>query len=213
MTKISKIPGGLMKRLILFSHLLESVLQDVLPLIFPENLPAKTFACMPCDGLPLKGSRYELFVSSWSAIAQQHQAKSVFIDNAGEARHEERDKLLQANILLITGGNVCALLRNLRRSGLDQAILEFVQKEDYVLAGYSAGAMIMTPTIELAAVDPFVNENEDVGLTDFAALNLVDFEILPHYDETRKSFLEHYRAQTPYKVKILRDDEYLVIER
>jgi dipeptidase E len=202
-----------MKRLILFSHVFESVLETVLPLIFPENLPSKKFACMPCDGSLMKERRYELFVSSWSAIAHQYQADFVLIDNAGEARKEEREKLLQANILLITGGNVCALLRNLRRSGLDQAILEFVQKEDYVLAGYSAGAMIMTPTIELAAADPFVNENKGVGLTDFTALNLVDFEILPHYDETRKSFLEHYRVQTPYKVKPLRDDEYLVIER
>jgi peptidase E len=202
-----------MKRLLLFSHVLESVLQNVLPLLFPENLPSKIFACMPGDGSLIRGRRYELFVSSWSAIAQQYQAKFAFIDNTGEARREEREKLLQANILLITGGNVCALLRNLRSSGLDQAILEFAQKEHYVLAGYSAGAMIMTPTIELAAVDPLVHENKDVGLTDFSALHLVDFEILPHYDETRKSFLEQYQALTPYTVKTLRDDEYLVIER
>jgi peptidase E len=202
-----------MKRLLLFSHVLESVLQDVLPLIFPESLQSKIFACMPCDGSQIKGRRYELFVSSWSTIAHQYQAEFVFIDNGGEAGREQRERLLQANILLITGGNVCALLRNLRRSGLDRTILEFAQKEQYVLAGYSAGAMILTPTIELAAADPIANENKDVGLTDFAALHLVDFEILPHYEEAQKSFLEHYRALTPYTVKTLRDDEYLVIER
>jgi peptidase E len=202
-----------MKRLLLFSHVLEGVLQNVLPLIFPENLHPKVFACMPCDGSLIKGRRQELIVSSWSAIAQQYQAQFVLIDNTSEAREEERNKLLQANILLITGGNVCALLRNLRSSGLDQAIHEFAQKEQYILAGYSAGAMIMTPTIKLAAVDPLVDENKDVGLTDFAALHLVDFEILPHYEESRKSFLEHYQALTPYAVKTLRDDEYLVIEQ
>ncbi len=202
-----------MKRLILFSHVLENVLQNVLPLIFPENLYPKIFACMPCDGSLIKGRRQELFVSSWSTIAQQYQAQFVLIDNASEAREAEREKLLQANILLITGGNICTLLRNLRSSGLDQAIRAFVQKEHYILAGYSAGAMIMTPTIALAAADPLVNENKDVGLTNFAALHMVDFEIFPHYEEARKPFLEQYQALTPNRVKTLRDDEYIVIER
>src|ERR1700736_5341761 len=76
--------GGFMKRLVLFSHVPESVLQNVLPLIFPESLQPKIFACMPCDGSQIKGRRYELFVSSWSAIAQQYQAEFVFIDNRGE---------------------------------------------------------------------------------------------------------------------------------
>ena len=202
-----------MKRLILFSHVLESVLQDVLPLIFPETFQPKIFACMPCDGSLMKGRRYELFVSSWSAIAKQQQAEFIFINNAEDGGPEERDKLLRATILLITGGNVCALLRNLRRSGLDQAILDFAQKEQYIIAGYSAGAMILTPTVQLAAVDPLSNENRGVGLTDFVALGLVDFEIFPHYEETRNAFLEQYQSLTTYPVKKIRDDEYLLIEQ
>src|SRR5215469_3747372 len=117
--------GVLVKRLILFSHVLESVLHDVFPLMFPENFQPKIFACMPCDGSLMKGRSYELFVSSWNAIAQQYQAEFVYINNAEEGGPEERNKLLRATILLITGGNVCALLRNLRRSGLDKAILDF----------------------------------------------------------------------------------------
>jgi len=205
-----------MKRIILFSHVLESVLQNVLPLIFPESLKPKIFACMPCDGASMQGRRYELFVSSWNDIAAQHQAEFVFINNAGKTEHERQDaknKLLRANILLITGGNVCVLLKNLRLSGLGQAILAFTQKEQYILAGYSAGAMILTPTVELAAVDPLANENKDVGLTDFAALHLVDFEIFPHYEETRKDFLQRYQTVTPHPVKPLKDEDYLLIER
>ena len=202
-----------MKRLILFSHVLESVLQDVLPLMFPERLQPKIFACMPCDGSLMTGRRYELFVSSWKAIAQQYQAEFVFLNNASRMGSEERDKLLRATVLLITGGNVCALLRNLRRSGLDQAILDFTRKEQYVLAGYSAGAMILTPTVQFAAINPLSDENKDVGLTDFTALGLVDFEIFPHYDETQRAFLEEYRSVAACPVRTLRDDEYLLVER
>jgi peptidase E len=204
-----------MKRIILFSHVLESVLHNVLPLIFPESLQPKIFACMPCDGASMQGRHYELFASSWRDIAVQHQAEFVFINNAGKTEHERQDaknKLLRANILLITGGNVCVLLKNLRQSGLDQAILAFTQKEQYVLAGYSAGAMILTPTIELAAVNPLINENNGVGLTNFAALNLVGFEIFPHYEETQRNFLQHYQTLTPYPVKTLTDEEYVIVE-
>jgi len=202
-----------MKRLLLFSHVLEGVLHDVLPLMFPASLEPKIFACMPCDGASMTGRRYELFVSSWSAIAHQYQAEFVFINNAEDGGQEERNKLLRASILLITGGNVCVLLRNLRRSGLDQAILDFTQKDQYILAGYSAGAMILTPTIQLATLDPFSNENKEVSLTDLTALRLVDFEVFPHYEEAQKAFLERYRLVTPYPVKTLTDDEYLLIER
>lgn len=202
-----------MKRLILFSHVLESVLHEVFPLMFPESLQTRIFACMPCDGSLMKGRSYELFVSSWSAIAQQYQAEFVLINNAEEAGREERNKLLRATTLLITGGNVCTLLSNLRRSGLDQAILDFTKKDQYILAGYSAGAMVLTPTIQLAALHPLVNENSEVGLTDFTALHLVDFEIFPHYEQTQQAFLEQYQLGTPYPVKTLKDDEYLLVER
>lgn len=202
-----------MKRLILFSHVIENVLRDVLPLVFPEKLSPKIFACMPCDGSLMTGRRYELFVSSWSAIAHQYQSEFVYINNASKQKEEEKNKLLRATILLITGGNVCALLRNLRDSQLDQAILEFARKEEYVLAGYSAGAMILTPTVQLATIDPLTNENEAVGLTDFSALHLVDFEIFPHYEEERKPFLDAYQMLTPYPVRTLRDDDYLLIEK
>lgn len=202
-----------MKRLILFSHVLESVLDEVFPLMFPASLQTRIFACMPCDGSLMKGRSSELFVASWSAIAQQYQAEFVLINNAEEAGREERHKLLRATTVLITGGNVCTLLSNLRRSGLDQAILDFTKKDQYILAGYSAGAMILTPTIQLAALHPLANENAGVGLTDFTALHLVDFEVFPHYEQTQQAFLEQYQLSTPYPVKMLKDDEYLLIEQ
>lgn len=202
-----------MKRLILFSHVLESVLDTVLPLIFPASLDQKVFACMPCDGSQLYGKRADLFVASWSALAQEHHAEFVLINNASKNVEEERNALLRANILLITGGNVCALLRNLRRSGLNQAILDFARKDHSIIAGYSAGAMILTPSVQLAARDPSSQENEGIGLTDFTALHLVDFEIFPHYEESKAAFLAWYQSLTPYEVKLLRDEEYLLIER
>ena len=166
---------------------------------------------MPGDG-SLRGRQYVLFCDSWRAIANHYGAEFLYIDNSKEDASEERAKLQRANILLITGGNACVLLRNVRRAGLDQAIKNFAQKDHYVIAGYSAGAMLLTPTVQLAAFDPWAHENSGVGLANFDALHLVNYEIFPHYAETAKEMFERYTNMTPYAVKPIADDEYICID-
>ncbi|HEU5229086.1 MAG TPA: Type 1 glutamine amidotransferase-like domain-containing protein [Ktedonobacteraceae bacterium] len=199
-----------MRRILLFSHVTEEAQRRVFPLLFPDQLSPKVFACMPANGA-LHGRSYELFCDSWQAIAQQHHAEFVYIDNAQEDAEEERVKLQRANILCITGGNACLLLRNLRRSGLDRGIKDFARKEQYVLAGYSAGAMVLTPTVRLAAWEPF-NENREVGLTTFEALGLVNYEVFPHYSAETQAAFERYRCSSPNLVKPLTDDAYICLD-
>jgi len=200
-----------MKRLILFSHVTEIAQQRVFPLLFPDEIPHKVFACMPGDG-SLRDRQYLLFCDSWKAIANRYGAEFLYIDNSKDDASEELAKLRRANILLITGGNACVLLRNVRKSGLDQAIKDFAQKDHYVVAGYSAGAMLLTPTVQLAAFELWRQENKEVGLTTFDALHLVDFEVFPHYDETAKEMFDRYTRITPYTVKPIADDECICID-
>jgi peptidase E len=203
-----------MKRIVLFSYLLDALRPTLLPLIFPADLAGKVFAYMPSDG-SLKGGRYQRFHEIWQELAEENGAEFVPIDNSlVDAEAEgEREKLRGANILMITGGNTCVLLRNLRRSGLDQEILALANKDQYVLAGFSAGAMIFTPTIQLSTFGPYEEDNKEVGLTDFTALNLVDYEVFPHYAEDTQETFEAYRKIATHPVKPLGDAEFLVIER
>lgn len=201
-----------MKRLILFSRPTENVKHNIVPLLFPNELTRPVFAFMPAEGL--RGSeRYIDMAPEWQAIAEQHHAEFVLIDNSAENASEEQAKLRRANILFITGGNTCLLMSNLRRSGLDAEIMAFTHKEHYVLAGYSAGAMILTPSIEyeVLAFDP--EANNDAGLSDFQGLNLLDFEIAPHYIDEDNELLTAYRKTRNHQVRALTDDEFLVIEK
>jgi peptidase E len=136
-----------MKRLLMFSSPTETVKRQILPLLFPQEIQQEVFAFMPSEGLQ-GNEKYVVMSSEWQSLAEQHHAEFVLIDNASERIEEERAKLRRANIVFITGGNTCVLLSNLRRSGLDQDIVELTRRNEYVLAGYSAGAMILTPTIE-----------------------------------------------------------------
>lgn len=200
-----------MRRLILFSMPSEAVFERLFPALFPSALPNKVLACMPCEGA-LEGRRQELFQASWQALAREHGASCLFLDNALLDATEERARLLSANILLITGGNVCVLLRNLRRSGLDQAILDFARKDPAIIAGYSAGAMICTPSVEFAAFAAEFDENASVGLTDFRALHLVDYEIIPHYSADLQSSYVRYQRQATHPIRLLSDEDFLIQE-
>ena len=201
-----------MKRLLLFSSPTEVVKEQILPLLFPQEMQQKVFAFMPSEGLH-GNEKYVAMSSEWRSLAEQHHAEFVLIDNDSERIEEERAKLQRANIVFITGGNTCVLLSNLRRSGLDQAIAELTYRDEYVLAGYSAGAMILTPSIEyeLVAFDP--EANQVAGLADFTGLRLLDYEIAPHYIDEDQEMLAEYRKAHAYEVRPLTDDEFLVIEQ
>ena len=196
-----------MKRLILFSLLTEQIKQKIVPLTFPKEIQHKVFAYMPSEGVE-RNRKYESFTHEWQVIASQHDAQFLLIDNATEDVAEERAKLSSANVLLITGGNPCILLSNLRKSGMDKVIAALSTKDDCVLAGYSAGAMIFTPTVQMCAGE----DNRNTQLTNFDALNFVDYEIFPHYSEQSKAEFEQYKQKTLYIVKPIADDEYIVVE-
>ncbi len=74
--------------------------------------------------------------------------------------------------MVITGGNTFKLLDNLRKSGLDKAIKEFSNKSEFVLAGLSAGALVLTPTIEVCNLPNY--DESTVGIDDFTGLNIIN---------------------------------------
>src|SRR5882762_1500933 len=133
-----------MERIILFSTLTASNRKAVLGQLFPAAIQNKVFSYVPSSGV--KGS--EPYIKQWREIAQEYGAQFNVIDNSMRDAEEQR-KLLSSSIVLISGGNTFSLLKNLRESGLDKSIEEFVEKTDFVLAGFSAGALVLTPTIEV----------------------------------------------------------------
>lgn len=195
-----------MKRVILFSTFLAGEhTKKLLKLIFPSELKNRVVAYMPSDGAVIK----KKYLTQWKQFAIDHDAKFNLINNSKTKATDEKRKLLSSNILVITGGNTFTLLRNLRRSGLDKAIKEFSKKDNFVLAGFSAGAIVLTPTINVCNL-PNYDKNE-VGTKDLTGLNIVDFEVFPHYSKKYKKALDRYKATTTNKVIAIADDNVLTI--
>ena len=195
-----------MKRILLFSTLTVSNRKAVLNQLFPAALQNKVFSYIPSNGV--KGS--EPYIEQWQVIAQDYNAEFNVIDNSVNDADEQK-KLLYSNIVLISGGNTFGLLQNLRSSGLDKSIEEFAEKSDFVLAGFSAGALVLTPTIEICNLSDF-DENL-VGLKDLTGLGIVNFEVFPHYNEhLQKLSMENYQKTTDNNVREITDEDYITLD-
>lgn len=96
---------------------------------------------------------------------------------------EEARWCTEADLIYLSGGNTFYLLNGLRSSPLWSALRHHVDNGG-VLAGTSAGALLMTPCITTASYPPFDRDENTVGLKDWQGLHLVDFEFFPHYDHT-----------------------------
>ncbi len=206
-----------MKRIVLFSTPYDNDnFHKILDLIFPSDMKDKYPLFMPSQGIP---NTLQEFLDDWEGFAKEKGLLIKFIDNSITDTTTEREKLMKSNILIISGGDPFQLLINLRKSGLDSAIMEFTKKEEFILAGYSAGAYILTPTIETAKI---FNENYPGGkkyitqdkLRDFTGLGIIDFEIIAHYSEIlHKEIFKNYIKNNKRAVKPIADDEYIVINQ
>lgn len=195
-----------MKRITLFSTLTDSNEEAILNQILPTELIDKTIAYMPSGGV--KGAQE--YIKQWEVIAKKYGTKFNVINNQIRSL-EEQDKLLASNVLIISGGNTFNLLNNLRESGLDTSIRYFLNKPNFVLSGFSAGALVLTPNIKICNLPDF--DDNLVGLKDLNSLGVVDFEVFPHYKkDIHEKMLEDYRKTTNNRVNEIADEDYISID-
>ena len=119
----------------------------------------------------------------------------------------------KSDIIHLSGGNTFYFLNSIRKSGLLAELLDFV-KRGGVLTGLSAGAILMTPTITTASFPKFdCDENHD-GLKNFKSLNLVQFEIFPHFKKSPRyeNELMNYSKKSKLPIYALPDGSGILVE-
>jgi dipeptidase E len=205
-----------MRRIILFSTPYDNEnFHQILNLIFPSDMKDKGALFMPSQGIP---NTLQEYLDDWKDFANEYNIKIDYIDNSIIDSTSEREKLSNSNILIISGGDPFQLLINLRKSGLDRAILQFTKKKEFIIAGYSAGAYVLTPTLDVAKI---FNKNYPGGmkyttqekLKDFTGLGIVDFEVIAHYSEAHhKEIFKNYIENNVREVKPIANNEFTVLE-
>ena len=134
---------------------------------------------------------------------------------AGSGRRDAIAIIHSSDVVYLSGGNTFYYLWHLRRSGLLPALRRFADRGG-VLAGLSAGAILATPNIGLAAYPEFDRDENEIGLPSsrWTALDLVDFEFFPHFRRSRRyrEALCRYSGRSRFPVYACSDGSGIVVE-
>lgn len=92
--------------------------------------------------------------------------------------------LMNYDVVELIGGNPYYLLDSIRKNGYSEALAVFANSK--VIIGCSAGALVLTPSLDL--IDLYSPEMNIVDLKDLSACRLTEVRFLPHYSK----FLNRY---------------------
>ncbi|MDX5626545.1 MULTISPECIES: dipeptidase PepE [unclassified Brenneria] len=154
-------------------------------LLSNSSLPGQGYLQHAQDAIraAVKTRKHALFIPfagvtiSWDDYTKKVRQALSAIDIAITPIHtaaDPRQAVINADIIIVGGGNTFNLLKCCRERGLLTAIRQRVQ-QGAAYIGWSAGANLACPTI---------CTTNDMPITDpqgFDALRLIDFQINPHY--------------------------------
>ncbi|MBO0487759.1 Type 1 glutamine amidotransferase-like domain-containing protein [Vagococcus fluvialis] len=118
----------------------------------------------------------------------------------------------ECDYIYIAGGNTFYLMQELKKSGVDQLIINHVN-QGKVYIGESAGTIIMSPNIE------YIKEMDDITqgpeLTDYTGFNIIDVYPLPHVgnkylNDAVETIKEKYSEKI--NLHLFSDEEVLLIK-
>jgi dipeptidase E len=133
------------------------------------------------------------------------------------------EKLLaKHNFIWLAGGNVFLLRRALSYTGLDTYFYDAVRKNEIILGGESAGAIIMGPTLQYSEMEAeghedspsFVAEGYESGVI-WNGMDFITYVPVPHYkDVDYGEEIDDYiarleKASIPYKT--ITNDQAIII--
>jgi dipeptidase E len=125
----------------------------------------------------------------------------------------EMEVALSSDVIYLAGGNTFYFLKYLKETGMFERVKEFAENGG-VMAGLSAGGLIMSPTVKLAADEGLGPDENDVGLLNFDGMDLFPVEFSPHFEPTPKQVKAHiaYSLNTEHPVFASSDGGGIIID-
>lgn len=132
------------------------------------------------------------------------------IDIVGKTGQELMILLRDSDVIYVQGDDPYYLLKHVKASGFDTVVKDLIQKGKMYI-GVSAGTYIACPSMEMAL---WKKPNRPrYGLTrDESCMNLIPFLVCVHYEPKFKNVVKQGMQRTTYPVKILTDDQALLVQ-
>jgi len=121
------------------------------------------------------------------------------------------------DLVWVAGGNTFVLNRAMRQSGFTQAIQPLIKQDKLVFGGWSAGAIIATPSLHGTewGDDPEAVPDGYSSEIVWDGLKFVPFYIIPHYNSDwwgdKARLMEHYLRDEQLPYEILEDGQVIII--
>jgi len=138
----------------------------------------------------------------------------LYFDIDQEYHEEKIPELLSCNAIFLSGGNTYYFLNSLKNRNFIPVLKDYVEKGG-VLIGVSAGSIIMSKTITVTSIDDDIGGDQNaVGLKDFSALGLNDFEFFPHFDKDNDEIvkrLKEYSKTSKSVIYACKDGDGIIV--
>jgi dipeptidase E len=108
---------------------------------------------------------------------------------------------MKSDAIHLGGGNTFYFLNSLRKAKLIGHLRRFAERGG-LLTGLSAGAIMMTENIDLAGYPEFDRDENNVGIKNPSALNLVDFSFFPHFRNSSR-YDAVFKKYSKLKIKMV----------
>ena len=196
-----------LKNIILTSSLYESI--ELVKKFLDKNTESKKILFIPTAA---NVEEYKKYMHLTQKAFEDFGYKVENFDVSIFSEEIAKEKLSEAKIVFISGGNTFYLLQELKRKNLTSYLKERIEN-GLLYIGESAGSVIAAPDIEYASV--IDDKTVATELDDYAGLNLVDFYIVPHFEE--EPFVESSRNTVElYKdkldLKLINNKEAILVE-
>ena len=196
-----------MKNMILTSSLYESI--ELVKKFLDKNTESKKILFIPTA---TNVDEYKKYIHLTQKVFEDFGYEVENFDVSVFSEEIAKEKLSEAKIVFISGGNTFYLLQELKRKNLITYLKERIEN-GLLYIGESAGSVIAAPDIEYASV--IDDKTVATELDDYTGLNLVDFYIVPHFEE--EPFVESSRNTVElYKdkldLKLINNKEAILVE-
>lgn len=127
-----------------------------------------------------------------------------YIDLSDKYQTEDLRRVVAYGTVYLSDGNAYEFLENANKKSLKSILDEHI-KEGGLIIGVGVGAMLLTPTIELARLESVSQDS----LSDLTSFDYVEYEFYPHYNENdgHRDMLHDYSSKTRNRVFTCHDGE------